>query len=77
MTIDSVTPERIACVSQTQFSIARHYGGLRINGQYYHYVAATDMIIRDDVLRRERAAQREQAKADNHAKLEGLFDGFI
>jgi len=36
-------------VSQTQFSIARHYGGVRINGKYFDYVTDGDLLIREDV----------------------------
>ena len=39
----------IANVRQTQMSIARHYGGMTLNGEYYTYLPATDELIRDDV----------------------------
>ena len=38
-------------VSQTQFSVARHYGGIRFNGAYYDYNAQHDLLIREDVLK--------------------------
>ena len=58
----SEPPERIYNVSQTQFSIARHFGGVTFNNRQYIYIAADDMLIRDDVLRRDKKAERELAK---------------
>ena len=43
------TPFLIRGVSQTQFSIARYYGGVKYNGHAYTYLADTDELIRDDV----------------------------
>lgn len=34
-------------VSVSQFSIARHYGGLTIQGESYKYDYANDALIRD------------------------------
>lgn len=45
------SPFAIRGVSQTQLSIARHYGGCRYNGASYTYLPETDELIRDDVLR--------------------------
>ena len=39
-----------ANVSQTQFSIARHYGGIQFQGHHYAYFAAHDELWRSDVL---------------------------
>ena len=44
-------PEKIYNVSQTQFSIARHYGGIRFNGVFYFYDRANDSLIREDVFK--------------------------
>lgn len=44
------TPYCIQGVTQTQFSVARHYGAIRFNGHLYTYFPATDELIRDDVL---------------------------
>ena len=44
------TPFGICGVSYTQLSIARHYGGIRYNGEIYTYFAESDELIRDDVL---------------------------
>ena len=45
------TPYGITNVSMTQFSIARHFGGIKYNGDDYTYFPHTDELIRDDVLR--------------------------
>ena len=45
------TPFLICGVSQTQFSVARYYGGAKYNGQQYTYMPTTDELIRDDVLK--------------------------
>ena len=45
------TPYCIQGVSQTQFSVARHYGSCRFNDHLYFYMEATDELIRDDVLK--------------------------
>jgi len=45
------TPFGIEGVSQGQFSIARHYGGIKYNGDEYTYLPLTDELIRDDVLK--------------------------
>jgi len=39
-------PEIIYNVSQTQFSIARHYGGVKINGHMYIYNPKDDTLIK-------------------------------
>ena len=38
-------------VSSTQFSIARHYGGVKVNGSHYVYNPTDDSLIREDVLK--------------------------
>jgi hypothetical protein len=40
-----------ANVSSTQFSIARHYGGVKINGKHYVYNPTDDSLIREDVVK--------------------------
>lgn len=45
------TPYGMTNVSMTQFSIARHYGGIKFNGDSYTYFPHCDELIRDDVLR--------------------------
>lgn len=55
-------PERIYNVSATQFSIARHYGGCKVNGVNYQYDAASDTLIREDVHKAEMQAIAERLK---------------
>jgi hypothetical protein len=50
-------PEKIYHVSQTQLSIARHYGGCTFNGHSYTYNPADDSLTRDDVLKTEAKAK--------------------
>ncbi len=61
-------PDEIHHVSQSQFSIARHYGGCRADGHYYYYDPAHDSLIRDDVL----LARRASEKAAKRAEMERL-----
>lgn len=57
------TPDRFYRVSHSQLSIARHYGGVKVNGVYYVFDPTTDTLIREDVLKREQAAARQDLKA--------------
>jgi hypothetical protein len=61
----SAAPEKIHGWMDTQLSIARFYGGLRYMGyQYWVDFAAPDRpLVRTDVLKAERAAKAEAAKA--------------
>ncbi len=43
-------PYALMNVSQGQFSIARHFGGMTFNGCRYTYMDGHDECIRDDVL---------------------------
>lgn len=45
------TPYGMTNVSMTQLSIARHYGGIKYNGESYTYLPKTDELIRNDVLK--------------------------
>lgn len=65
-----MNPERFYRVSQSQLSIAWHYGGIRFNGDDYIYDPATDTLTRADVVKAEAkrkrvadAAQRKRVKA--------------
>jgi hypothetical protein len=49
--LDRETPFNFSGVSNTQLSIARHYGAIKFQGQTYTYFPATDELIRDDVLK--------------------------
>lgn len=57
------TPFIIQHVCQTQFSIARHYGGCKYQGKSYSYIQATDELIREDVAK-WLSKMRKKAKAD-------------
>jgi hypothetical protein len=49
--LDRSTPFIFSGVSNTQLSIARHYGVINFQGQTYTYFPATDELIRDNVLK--------------------------
>lgn len=52
----------ICGVSQTIFSIARHYGGAEIQGERFTYFPEHDELIRDDVLKFIRRQRAKTAK---------------
>ena len=56
-------PEEIHNVSQSQFSVSRHYGGCTYMGQSYIYDAGQDRLIRRDVY----LTRLKQGKADAKA----------
>ena len=45
--LDPFTPYAIQGVSQTQLSIARHYGGCTYGGREYYYIPTTDELVRE------------------------------
>lgn len=53
----------LANVSQTQFSIARHFGGIRFQGHQYVYFQEHDELWRDDVLKMVHGWRRTDAMA--------------
>lgn len=57
------TPFIIQHVCQTQFSIARHYGGCTFQTRHYSYIPTTDELIREDVVR-WLSKLRKKAKAE-------------
>lgn len=61
-------PERIYGVSQSQFSIARYYGGCKAYGETYHYDANTDSLVRMDIWRKQ--IKKADRIADDYAKKE-------
>lgn len=61
-------PERIYGVSQSQFSIARYYGGCKAYGETYHYDANTDSLVRMDIWRQQ--IKKADKVADDWAKKE-------
>lgn len=58
------SPFLIRSVSSSYFSVARHYGGCKIQGEDYTYRPATDELIRNDVLqwiqKQIKATQKKQ-----------------
>lgn len=56
-------PEEIHGVSQSQFSVARHYGGCSYMGQSYIYDAGQDRLIRLDVYLARLKQDTAEAKA--------------
>jgi hypothetical protein len=50
-------------VSRTQLSIARHYGGITVQGHHYTYFPAHDELWRDDVLRLVEGWRNEKPEA--------------
>jgi outer membrane protein W len=63
-------PERFYNVSQTQLSIARHYGGIKYNGADYHYDAESDTLTRMDVWKARIASCKEDADREARAERE-------
>ena len=57
-------------VSRTQLSIARHYGGITVQGQRYTYFPATDELWRDDVLAMVHGWRKEKPAAPDAPQWE-------
>jgi len=49
-------------VSMTQLSVARHYGGAKVQGKHFVYNPADDSLVREDVVKWI-AKKRKAAKA--------------
>lgn len=56
------TPFGMRNVSKTQLSLARHYGGIKYNGDQYTYLPDTDELIRCDVQKWKRKQERALKK---------------
>ena len=63
MKIKPEPPERIYGWLDSQISVARHYGGMKYQGVYYHidYLSVDEPLVRVDVLAREAKARKERA----------------
>lgn len=61
------TPFGIRNVSMSQFSIARHSGGMNFNNNHYTYWKETDELIRTDVLKWKKQ-QEKMTKAQAKPK---------
>lgn len=57
-------PAEIFGVSHSQFSVARHYGGMRYAGADYRYDAARDVLVRRDVWARRMKDDKDAAKSE-------------
>lgn len=71
----SLPPLQIGNVSQTQLSIARHYGGCSYNGHHYVYDPTDDTLMRDDAFRAVMRKRRETEKAAKAAETSGELFG--
>lgn len=73
-TLHKRAPYAVQGVSQSVFSIARHYGGMTMQGCRYVYIRETDECIRDDVLtmvaKMRKAAAKDKRKAPTQQALE-------
>lgn len=47
-------PEKYFRISQTQLSLARHYGGCTVNGSMYIYNPVDDSLTREDVWKKSK-----------------------
>lgn len=56
-------PDEIHHVSQSQFSVSRHFGGCSYMGQSYIYDAGQDRLIRRDVYLARLKEGKAEAKA--------------
>jgi len=57
----AVNPEKIYQVSQTQFSIARFYGGINLNGETYTYNPINDTLTKDKKKGKKTLSVEDQA----------------
>jgi hypothetical protein len=53
-----IAPDRIAGVSRSIFSVARHFGGCRAFGCEYVYDPRTDELVRSDLLKNPKRKKR-------------------
>ncbi len=58
------TPERIHHVSKTQLSVARHFGACTYNGANYTYLAESDELVRNDVLKRDTRLRQQHLREE-------------
>ena len=66
-------PEEIHNVSNSQFSIARQFGGLKYNGAEYIYDPTRDVLVRADVLKARASPARKTSRIQS-AKQPDLFE---
>ncbi len=63
------TPYVITGVQHTQFSIARHYGGMRYQGDRYTYVPDEDLLVRRDVMQHLEKTRKTDRRVPDQASL--------
>ena len=51
-------------ISLTQLSIARHYGGMKINGVEYFYIPDKNALLRKDWMKKYAASRRRRETWD-------------
>ena len=56
-------PPKLYRISQTQLSIARHYGGCIFQGNNYVYNTKDDTLTREDIWKEEHKKKKEVKKA--------------
>lgn len=61
-------PFGITNVSQSMFSVARHFGGMNFKGHHYIYLPHSDELIRSDVLALIRKSKRQDRKKQIHTQ---------
>jgi hypothetical protein len=59
--LSTETPFAICGISASIFSVARHYGAMKFQGQGYTYIPAHDECIRNDVLKWVTKYRKQQA----------------
>lgn len=67
-------PVLMGGVSRSQFSIARYYGGIMLNGYQYTYKFDTDELIREDLLKWLTKRRKAEAKAAKVCESQNAFD---
>jgi hypothetical protein len=60
------TPFGMTNVSMTQMSIARYFGGIKVNGYDYVYNPMTDELIRLDVLKWKNKQKKQKKKSNEN-----------
>ena len=67
------SPFGITNVTQTQFSIARYYGGINFNGSMYIYYPDTDELIREDDMKWKAKKLKTKHKKQNEKLQQELI----
>lgn len=70
-TLHKRAPYSITGISQSMFSIARHYGGMDFQGCRYVYVPEHDECVRADVMRLVQKRRKADRRAANTAQQQG------